>query len=98
MNPPKFKKGDMVQLVLPEDCLPDPDNGAIGTVIYPYINFAGEQRYVLDTYSRVTGRQFSPLESALRLIKGGGLKLDETSDKLTQDNLEKVIRWLEKSL
>lgn len=86
---PKFKKGDMVQ-ILPcktqsTDCI-----GWIGTVIYkPFLGDMGYWRYPLDREHPKNGR-LEPNEHCLRLIRDGDLKLD-----LEAEDLSNLREWLE---
>ncbi len=107
-SPPKFKKGDMVQVAsinsisnIPPGCWLHNINcaaaGVIGTVtlIEAFDAFIG---YHLDSCCRKCKHPVSALEPCLRLIRDGDLKLDDAPAELTQDNLLKVAKWLEESL
>lgn len=79
MNPPKFKKGDMVMYQAggaPGGFFSEPEhNGLIGTIVsFPFPD-KGIWRYPLDIMLK--GDLVAPCEYCLRLIKDGDLKLDD---------------------
>ncbi len=98
-SPPKFKKGDMVMYVGQNHSKDIPERfGVIGTITDAPHQRMGEWAYPTDMPPFNPGATVNPVESCLRLIRDGDLKLDDAPAELTLDNLLKVAKWLEESL
>ena len=76
---PKFKVNDMVLIQMPESADPKDRacNGLIGTIVQVQTHLT-PLRYRLDRPHPALEGELNPVESVLRLIKGGDIKDTDT--------------------